>query len=395
MKVLHFTNKPYFPILDGGRLASHHLLLNLLDLEAEVKNLTICTHKHPFLIEHFPEKKIELIEPEAVHIDTKINFFDGLKSFIKGEAYNLTRFRSTELENKLIDLLKDNYFDFIIVESIFLLLYLPIIRKNSDAKIIVRTHNVEYRLWKQSAKKEKSFFKKYYFNKISNQLKKFELSVLNQVDGILCITENDRDFFRRRGIKTRMIAFPVFMDVKKQYEVDYSTNDFCFIGSMNWKPNIEAVNWIAYGILPKIKKMYPDIKIHIAGSNMSSSMKRMGNQNLIIHGRVEDVYHFMSKHGTLLVPLKTGSGVRIKILEALSAGIPIIATDKAKEGILVTSKKEYLGGNMSEEIILQMKNCINNQDFKLKLGENAKLFIEEHYSRNKITSKLSEFLSKL
>jgi glycosyltransferase involved in cell wall biosynthesis len=395
MNVLHFTNKPIFPLLDGGRLATHNLLLNLLDLGFNVKNLTVETFKHPFLPETFDQEILKTIDTESVFIKTKINFWKAFVSMLKKQSYNVIRFQNLELENKIITLLKDNTYDYVIIESSFLLLYLKTIRDHSDAKIILRSHNVEYRIWRQAAKKEKSFFKKKYYNLLANQLKKFELEKLNLVDGIFCISEKDKEFFRRRGIKTKMEVIPVFMEVKDNYIVDYECNDFFFIGSMNWKPNEDAVKWILTQIIPRFKKIYPDFKFHIAGSNMSKQMKTTKNNNVIFHGRVDDIYEFMSKHGTLIVPLKTGSGVRIKILEALSVGVPIISNDKGKEGIDIIPKKEFLSANMTEEFILQMKYIYNNYDLKTHIGSNGKIFIEQNYTKEIVSNKISEFIKKI
>lgn len=395
MNVLHFTNKPIFPILDGGRIAMHHLMVNLLDVGFNVKNVTISTPKHPFDINAFPKELREIIEVEDVFINTDTKVWDAIKAFVKKESYNVVRYKSKDVEDKLIEILQENIFELIVIESTFLLLYVDLFRKYSDAKIILRSHNVEYRIWKQSSKKEKSFLKKYYFAKLSLQLKKFELEHLNKVDGVFCISEQDKEFFRRRGVKTRMEVIPVFMEVKDDYEVDYECNDFFYVGSMNWKPNIEAVKWIVSAIVPKYKKINSEVKFHIAGSNMSKQMKSWGNKNVIFHGRVDDVFEFMSKHGTLIVPLKTGSGIRIKILEALSIGVPIISTDKGKEGINMIPKKEFLSANMTEEIVLQMRNCIDKPEVKKSLGENGKLFIQENYSKAIVSQKIRDFIKKI
>lgn len=395
MNVLHFTNKPIFPILDGGRLATHHLLLNLLDIGFHVKNLTIETQKHPFISTSFPPEIADIIKPEAVFIDTKLNVWAAIKAMLKKESYNVIRYRSSKVEEKLVQLLTKNKYDIIIIESTFLLIYLSVFRQFSDAKIIVRSHNVEYRIWRQAAKKEKFYFKKLYYSKLAEQLKKFELHHLNLVDGVFCISGQDKEFFRRRGVRARMEVVPVFMEVKSEYVVNYSSNDFFYIGSMNWKPNIDAVKWIVNTIAPRFRKINSEFRFHIAGSSMTRGMKSLQDKNIIFHGKVDDVYDFMSKHGTLIVPLKTGSGIRIKILEALSIGVPIISTDKGKEGIGIIPKKEFLSANMTEEIILQMKNCLDKEEMKRGLGENGKKFIQENYTKEIVSKKIRDFIEKI
>ncbi|TNE53179.1 MAG: glycosyltransferase [Bacteroidetes bacterium] len=394
MKVLHVTNKPIYPTNDGGRLAMMRLLQNMLHLGYEVKNLTIETPKHPFKQEEFPEDVMNKIQAEAVFIDTRVRFYRVFLSLFSAKSYQVRRFYKKSFEERLISTLREDDYDLVILESAFLLSYLKAIRANSDARILVRTHNVEYKLWRQAIKKERSIFKRFYYRKLANTMKRFELKYLNRVDGILSITVQDHDFFKRRGIKTPMTVIPVHMEPNNDYEVDYDNPDFCFVGSMNWKPNYEAVKWIIKEIGPELYKILPEARIHIAGSNMSRSMKKLKSKNLVIHGRVKDTREFISKHGTMIVPLKSGSGVRIKILEALGVGVPIISTDKGKEGIGIHTKKHFLSANMVEEFLVQMKFLYKSKEERIRLGNNGREFIREDYGLNKISEKLSAFISK-
>ncbi|MCE3294721.1 MAG: hypothetical protein K0R65_435 [Crocinitomicaceae bacterium] len=395
MNVLHVTNKPIFPILDGGQLAMHRLLMNLLHQGFAVKNLSVETHKHPFDINAFPEKLQDIIAPEAQYIDTKVKAWDVVKSLFSSESYNIKRFIDKDFETRIKELLQENSFELVILESAFLLSYVHIIRQYSDAKIVLRAHNVEYRIWRQAARHEKSVFKRIYFKKLAKNLKKFELTHLNMVDGIFCISEQDKEFFRRRTIRVPMTVIPVYMETRDEYPVDYGNNDFFFIGSMSWKPNVEAVRWIVNSIAPRLYKILPDVKIHIAGSAMPKAMMEKKVKNVVFHGKVPNMLDFMSKHGTLIVPLKSGSGVRIKILEAMSIGVPVISTEKGKEGINLVPKKHFLTANITEEFLLQMKFIDTNTDIKQTVGQEGKEFIRQEYSIDIVSQKISDFIAKI
>jgi polysaccharide biosynthesis protein PslH len=395
MRILHITNKPIYPILDGGQMAMEKLMKNFIHLGYDIKNLSLETHKHPFHIEEFPDEIKDLVFPEAHYIDSRVKNWDVFLSFFRKESYHVKRFIDEKFEIKIKELLETNVFDYIILESAFLMSYIHAIRKHSDAKVILRAHNVEYRIWRQHARKEKSFLKRYFYKKLANDLKRFELSYINLMDGVFCISEQDREFFRRRAVKTPTIVVPVFMEVNNNHEVDYSNNDYHFVGSMSWKPNSDAVKWIINQIAPKLQRILPDVKIHIAGSAMPKSMKEKKIKNIVFHGKVNNMSEFMTQHGTLIVPLKSGSGVRIKILEALSIGTPIISTEKGKEGIDIVAKKHFLTANITEEFLLQMKFLHDNTEKKKSIGEEGKIFIEKEYSIEIVSKKISEFIRKI
>jgi polysaccharide biosynthesis protein PslH len=395
MRILHITNKPIYPILDGGQMAMEKLMKNFIHLGCDIKNLSLETHKHPFHIEEFPDEIKDLVFPEAHYIDSRVKNWDVFLSFFSKESYHVKRFIDEKFELKIKELLQTNVYDYIILESAFLMSYIHAIRKHSDAKVILRAHNVEYRIWRQHARKEKSFLKRYFYKKLANDLKRFELSYINLMDGVFCISEQDREFFRRRAVKTPTIVVPVFMEINNKFEVDYSNNDYHFVGSMSWKPNSDAVKWIINQIAPKLQRILPDVKIHIAGSAMPKSMKEKKIKNIVFHGKVNNMSEFMTQHGTLIVPLKSGSGVRIKILEALSIGTPIISTEKGKEGIDIVAKKHFLTANITEEFLLQMKFLNDNTDKKKSIGEEGKIFIEKEYSIEIVSKKISEFIRKI
>ena len=395
MNVLHITNKPIFPILDGGQMAMNRLMMCFLNLGFNVKNLTLETHKHPFNINEFPEDLQEIIFPEAHYIDSRVKSWDVFKSLFNKESYHVKRFIDKTFEEKLKELFKTNNYEIVILESAFLMSYIDVIRRYSDAKIILRAHNVEYRIWRQHAKKEKSFIKRFFYKKLANDLKRFELEKINQVDGVFCISEQDREFFRRRSVKAATIVIPVYMSVNENNVVDYQNNDFHFVGSMSWKPNADAVRWIINQIAPRLAKILPDVKIHIAGSAMSKKLLDQKIKNVVVHGKVANMQEFMSQHGTLIVPLKSGSGVRIKILEALSFGVPIISSEKGKEGIEMTPKKHFLTANITEEFLLQMKFLYDRTETKQNLGKEGKVFIENEYSLEIVSKRIRDFISKI
>ena len=128
---------------------------------------------------------------------------------------------------------------------------------------------------------------------------------------------------------------------------------------------------------------------------MPKAMKERKIRNVVFHGKVPNMLDFMSKHGTLIVPLKTGSGVRIKILEAMSIGVPVISTEKGKEGINMVPKKHFLTANITEEFLLQMKYIDTNTDVKQNMGLTGKEFIREEYSIDIVSKKISEFIAKI
>jgi len=395
MKVLHLTNKPIFPLLDGGCIAMHELLKNLLQLGFEVKNLTIETSKHPFELEQYPASLSQIISPESVLIDTKIKVKDAFLSLFGNTSYNISRFYNFEFENKIIETIETTKFQVIILESAYLLPYLPAIRKNFDGKVILRAHNVEFKIWEQLAASEVGIVKKLFLRKLAKDLKTFEIGNLKKVDGIACVSENDLMHFKSLGISTPLCSIPVSMDFDIENIPDIQKNKFCFLGSMNWKPNIEAVDLLLNKIFPKILEKIPEAELHLAGSFMSDKLFNLKQKNVLIHGKVSDVKAFFVENGILLVPLKSGSGIRIKILEALALGVPVVSSTVGFEGIPIKNEIHGMIANRTKDFVEAAILLALNSDIAHNMGQKGQVLANETFNINNISKKLLAFIQSI
>lgn len=395
MKVLHLTNKPIFPLLDGGCIAMHELLKNLLQLGFEVKNLTIETSKHPFDPEQYPVALRQIVSPESIFVDTQIKAKAAFLSLFGNTSYNISRFFSIDYENKIIETLETANFQVIILESAYLLPYLPAIRKNFNGKVILRAHNVEHKIWERLAASEVGIAKKLFLRKLAKDLKKFEITTLKKVDGIACISEDDLLHFRSLGIFTPLSSIPVSMDFDTENLHTIQRNKFCFLGSMNWKPNIEAVDLLLNKIFPKILENIPDAELHLAGSFMSDKLLNLKRKNVFIHGKITDVKAFLSENGILLVPLKSGSGIRIKILEALALGIPVVSSKVGFEGIPIKNEIHGMIANETKNFVEAAILLASNSEMANEMGKKGQILAIETFNIHNISKKLLAFIQSI
>jgi polysaccharide biosynthesis protein PslH len=392
MKILYLTNKPVFPTVDGGCKAMLNFLNSLLELY-DVKNLTIETQKHPFNKSLFPDVIYKKIQTESVYVDTKVSPLKAFFSlFNKKKSYNISRFHSNAFEVKLSETMSNDVFHVVVLESIFLLPYVDLIRKISEAKIVVRTHNVEHQIWHQFYEFEVNLLKKMYLKKLANDLKRYELNHLNKVDGILTISKADENYFSTNGVCKSIQTIPVSIKVNETHKTNYDKTDFFFLGSMNWKPNFEAANELLKTIFPLILEKNPHAKLHIAGSYMTDEMKNRNCKNVVFHGKVSSVEEFMKNSGILIVPLKMGSGIKVKVVEALSFGVPIVCSDVGVQGIDIEHNKHYLQANTVSEFVSSSILLSRDKQKRIELGKNSVDFVKENFSFDKITCEINEFI---
>lgn len=393
MKFLQICQKPSLPLTDGGCIAFHALTTGLLQSGHRVKVLTLFTDKHDFLPESMPEEYLRKTDIEGVYVDTKMNLVDVYCNFMTRDPYNLSRFFSVDVDIRLTRLLQKEKYDCIILESIFTTPYLPTIRRNVSTPVILRSHNVEHQIWDKLAVGEKNFIKRIYLSYLSKKLYKAEIEAWRSVDGVACISYDDMQFTRALSKKPSYLL-PVAMSIQEPIEMTGNDLKVYHIGSMDWLPNLEAINGFIENTLPSVLKAFPNFEFHIAGRKMPPSLHEKKISGIVSWGEVESAQAFARNFQIMLVPLQSGSGIRIKILEAFTMGIAVISTEQGIRGLDVDNRKEYYRAETPEEWVEALR-ALQDPAERERIGRNAQLFMEQSYSNSKIVQPLIQFIKSL
>jgi glycosyltransferase involved in cell wall biosynthesis len=393
MKFLQICQKPPLPLTDGGCIAFHALTTGLMHAGHGVKVFTLFTDKHDFLPENMPEEYVQKTDIEGVYVDTNMNFVDVYCNFMTRDPYNLSRFFSVDVDIRLTRLLQKEKYDCIILESIFTTPYLPTIRRNVNTKVILRSHNIEHQIWNKLAFGEKNFFKRIYLSYLSKKLYKAEIESWRSVDGIACISYDDLQFTRAHSQKPSYLL-PVAMSVHEPVEMTGNELKAYHIGSMDWLPNLEAINSFIENTLPTVLNEFPNFEFHIAGRRMPPSLHDKKIPGVVSWGEVDSAEAFARKFQIMIVPLQSGSGIRIKILEAFAMGMAVISTEQGIRGIDVDDRKEFYLAETSEEWVAAIQ-ALQDPNERKRIGNNAQQFMQASYSNSKIIQPLVQFIKSL
>jgi len=398
MRILQLCHKPPLPAKDGGCIAMNNLTQGLLKQGHEVKVLAMSTPKHSFSEHELSAEYCQKTAFETVSVDTKINYFLAAKSIILNQSYYVNRFFSKDFSNKLIQVLKSQSFDLIQLESIFAAPYIPVIKQYSTAKILLRAHNIEHKIWERLAKQQSSLLKKFAFSILAKKLKRFELSVFSQIDGYMTISEQDYDYFHEQFPNTSGTVIAFGIDPTDYAEEDYipSENPQLFhLGSLDWKPNMEGVDWFLNEVWEEMHAKFPQLTFTIAGRHIPSKLKTLQLPNVIILGEVADAQEFMHSKDIMIVPILSGSGVRVKIIEGMALGKTIITTSIGAEGLEIENGKHLIIADNKEDFIHAVEKCIKTPDICKIIGENARNFVVLYHNNDLIINKMVGFYADI
>ena len=385
MKILQVCKKFPFPVRDGEVIAVTSLGKSFRKLGAEVTLLAMNTSKHRVDISTLPKNFTDIYKKIIdVPINNDITIIGAIKNLFEKESYHVTRFINKKYENALIKLLQSEDFDIVQIETIFLTQYIPIIRQYSKAKIVLRTHNVEHEIWKRFAEVTDFPPRRWYLNYLNKKLRRFELENLSKCDLLLAITERDLRIFRLLGYRGKAMAIPVGLD-KQEYKRPTTESkknlSVGFIGSLDWMPNQEGLKWFLDNVWNNNNR---DIILHIAGRNAPDWLRQIKQKNVVFHGEVEDAREFMLLHTISLVPLFSGSGIRIKILEAMMLGRTVITTTMGLEGIHAVDGEDVLIANTPYDFQAKLELCLTHPNLVRQIGNNARKLMESDFDNIKI-----------
>lgn len=391
MKVLQLCNKPPYPPVDGGTLAMNSVTQGLLAQGCEVRVLSVCSDKHPVLRDRMPESYLGQTRFEAVHVDLDIHWLDAGVALLCGESYHVKRFESRAFADRLARLLQEEEFDVVHVESIFLTPYVPVIRKYSRARVLLRAHNVEHQIWERTAQGERNPLKRQYLKHLALTLGAYEREHLNDYDGVMAITDQDADYFRRHGCRKPVVAIPFGINPEPVDCVQAEPCSLFHLGSMDWMPNQEGVRWFLKEVWPMLHEQLPQVTLYLAGRKMPDDLMRLQLEGVKVVGEVPDAMYFIGSKQINVVPLLSGSGIRVKIIEAMSAGKTVVSTTLGAAGIACTPGRDLLIADTPGQFVEQIRRCVEDADFCAEVGRSAFNLITEEYSTESLTKRMLNF----
>ncbi len=376
----------------------HNLTRGLLHAGHRVKVLCISTPKQPLVMADLPPEYARTTRIEGIFVDTSVNVVDAFTDLLTADNYNISRFFSPDMDIRLIRLLSEEEFDVVQLESLFMTPYIATVRRYSKARIVLRSHNLEYVIQDRIATGERNFLKRPYRRFLAKQLREYEMAVLDRVDGVAAISPADADHFKEHGTRTHITTVPFGVDLK-DYPVDDAPTSkgpiFFHLGSMDWLPNEEGIRWLIQSVWPKVFKKCPTAQLHLAGNKMPKDLLNLEVEGVKLKGRVKNAISYMRKRHVMVVPLFSAGGMRVKIIEGMAMGKTVISTPIGAEGIAHRDGKNILLAATAAEFADHMVALVKEPGRATIIGSEARKLVQASYSDEPIVQELVSFYKRL
>jgi glycosyltransferase involved in cell wall biosynthesis len=394
--ILIVCNRVPFPLKDGGSLAMFAMIKGWHNAGRPVHLLAMNTKKHHIKQADLPELFGQIASFEMVPMDTQIKVLPTLSNFIfSKKPQHAQRFYAQHFEQKIIEKIQQIQPEIIQLESIYLQEYAPAIRQHSKALLMQRLHNIEAEIWYRLAEESSGLLKKWYLNNLAKRIEQYEEMVWQDADALIAISSNDEHTISRSRCTTPICIIPFGIDMDSIALVESINLKAYHLGAMDWQPNIEAMEWMRDEIAPTIHQKTPDFQFQFAGRKMPEWFTNERNTFFSCSGEVEDARNFIQDKGILIVPLRSGSGIRIKTLEAMAEGKLVISTSVGIQGIEAQDKIHFLQADAPQEFAAAIEWVFAHKEEAMHIAQNAQNLIKGQYNQKMLQTRLIHFAERL
>lgn len=319
----------------------------------------------------------------------------ALKSLFT-QPYNVIWLRCPEYRDIMGRWLEESNYDLALFDTISLAPYLDLIP--SGTKTILDHHNIESHMLFRRADNEGNLFKKYYFRHEASRLEKYEKEICPKFDLNITCSTIDTERLKLLSPTLRVETVPNGVDTdyfdRTTTHKSQSEARLIFVGTLNWYPNISAVLFIANKLWPKLRSRFPNLEFDIVGANPPKVIQELASRDdsFHVHGFVPDVRPYMESATIYVCPIDDGGGTKLKILDAMAMGMPIVAYPIACEGIDVINNENILLAENESGFIEQITKLLESSSLRSIIGVNARKLMVEKYCYNKIGEEFSHLL---
>jgi len=395
MRVLYFAPQPICPVNTGARLRNYQLATRLA-ARSSVTFVGMCfTDEEPGT--SFDDSRFAstmTLNKERGYAPSKI-----LRGLIGPTPMTVLNYWSERSASELKVLLRSCQFDTVQVEGVQLMAYLPVIQEAlGHPSIILDWHNIESELMLRYAQTSGNWLKRIAAKRSATLIERAENRVLDICRTHLVASERERQKLLARSPDANIHIVPNGVDNAYYYPKEVDTNfqrtehgnsreTILFVGSMDYHANIDAVTWFVRTAWPEIARRHPHLHFTIVGRDPTPEVRALVSDRIHVTGTVDDVRPFYASAVAVIVPLRLGSGTRLKILETMAAEVAVVSTSLGAEGIDVQHDVHLLLADSAQEIAAAVGRVVSSTETRTRLSTAAR-FLAEKYDWSIVSERL-------
>ncbi len=398
MKILFLTLIVPYPPDAGPRIKTWHVLRYLSENGYSITLLTFVRKEEEKYLPYLHQICERVI---AIPIQrSKIRDVLALsKSLLGGSPFLIERDSRPAMTKTAKELLQKELFDVIHIDQVNMAQF--ILENNghhTSSKTIFDAHNATWLILERMRTTAPALMKPIIALE-AKKLRNYENQLVQKVDHVLTVTENDRQLLIENpddeNLKSKFHVIPIAVNTLELRPVERKegSNQILTIGSLNYPPNADGIRWFLRDIFPEIKKQKPEAALTIIGKNPPKDFFTLASpfrDAIQITGYVEDLTPYLEKSALMVVPVLAGGGMRVRILEAFSRGIPVVTTSIGLEGIAAENGRDVIVEDDPIEFANAVVALLDNPAEQRRLAYNARDLVTTLYDWKAVLQELDK-----
>ena len=389
MKILFLSPTVPFPLTDGGRIR----VFNLLKQIAKKSDITLLA------LETQPTdaEGVAALQQLGIHVHLvpnastlpRLSFSTLVKAFLKRQPITVARYDLPAYRQKFKELIATENYDLVHYE----MFHTAQFHTETDLPGVLSQQNVDSAIWRRLCSETANPFYKFAYWTQQLAFQRYERVLSPKFDAVTCTSDIDAAVFQQHCAEDTIEIIPNGVDVT-HYQPDFTSESaahLIYIGSMDWYPNEDAVAFFADEILPGIQSEVPEVQFSIVGGSPSARVQKLAERDgVVVTGRVPEIKPYFAEATVFVVPLRIGSGTRLKILEALAMGKAVVSTSVGAEGLALRDGEEIFIADAPNPFADVVARLLTDPVLRRRIGENGRTRVEKDYDWRSIGAKLHQ-----
>lgn len=397
MRILYIASVFPYPPISGHRIRNYNLLRRI------GKELEL--HLYLLVEELPPPEHLKALEPFSKSIQCYVQGSSsaldhpllGILFLLRGMPPDFRSYYNQPLFEAIQNQFLTDPVDVLQVEDPQMAQYVEAVPNGSGAKKVLTFHDINFRKFRRISKLETRWKRRFRLWLHSALLNRWEPKYAAKFDLCVVMSETDRNLLLSRNQDLNVITVPNGVDTTKfhlQISIAPPYN-LVFVGNMDYRPNVEAVAYFCRQVMPKLISELPDLKFYVVGINPLDEVLALSDKHVIVTGHVESVIPFYEKAGVCVVPLHAGGGTRLKILESLALGCPVVSTSVGAEGLDLVDGEHLLIANDTPAFVEKILALLHNVELRRHLIVKGREQVVKYYDWDAIAGRLLEAYKRL
>ena len=390
-RVLFLAHLLPFPLDGGAKIKSYHTLRTLADVYDVTLLAFVRSEEESQYIKNLRPLCAGGVQTVPIARSKARNITDAATALLTRQSFIVARDKVGAMQKAVHERLDKQRYAAVHIDHLQMAQY--VLPRRRGARLILDHHNIESMIIKRLAETTESRAMRMYAAHEWPKLERYEVDICKKVDAVLTVTEEDAVALRLLAPELKSVtAVPIGVDGDYFCPIPRKRDSqtLLSIGTMSWQPNIDAIFWFAEAIYPLIKAQAPQARLNIVGAKPTDRVRSLSltDPSITVPGYADDVRLPAEDCAAFIVPLLSGGGMRVKIVNALSMALPVVSTRLGAEGIAVTHDKDILIANNPENFARACVRLLRDPDLRTQLGNAGRELVETRYSWEAVGRKL-------